>query len=162
MWSPGEIGPEFWSRCLVELLLLQESRAGREGFLGVAVQASAGSFQRERRVGPIGKGRVGWAFSADKKGGVWSGARLGVSERTRGEGGPGKLRSWCLQPAARREEGLNVARFPSEGLWALVGAWSLIPGWGFQRLLVPLRCVAPGLLLLESRRLGRLLRGWGR
>lgn len=67
MWSPGEIGPEFWSRCLVELLLLQESRAGREGFLGVAVQASAGSFQRERRVGPIGKGRVGWAFSATRK-----------------------------------------------------------------------------------------------
>lgn len=40
----GRSGPEFWSRSLVELLLLQESRAGREGFLGVAFQASAGSF----------------------------------------------------------------------------------------------------------------------
>lgn len=59
----GRLGPEVWSRFLVEHLPLKESRAGREGFLGVAFQASAGSFQLERRVrpqrDPIGKGRVG-------------------------------------------------------------------------------------------------------
>lgn len=62
------LGPEVWSRFLVEQLLLQESRAGREGFLGVAFQASAGSFQLERRVWPQRETRLakeGWALSAN-------------------------------------------------------------------------------------------------
>lgn len=49
-------------------------------------------------------------------------SRLGVAERSRGEREPEGLTSWCSQLAAGREEGLNVARFRSEGSWELVVA----------------------------------------
>lgn len=81
--------------------------------------------------------RPGWQSKGGprvptEKCGIWSGtvaaraaqlSRLGVAERSQGEGGPEELRSWCLRLAAGTEEGLNVARFPRKGSWDPVVAW---------------------------------------
>lgn len=102
---------------------------------------------------PIGKGRVGWAPSADEKGGVWSGtmgAGLGVAERT-----PGGGRAWeaevlvltagsekggrteCGQISQQRVmgHGGGLERHPwlgfpetSPGSLAMCGTWAIAAG----------------------------------